>query len=296
MLNPPFSVAEEYSFFKEIDHLLTLLDVPHSKDPQSIINATQQWRRKPDQERWEMKAIQTSPITKEKAMENLRHIGLVDEIKPEGKSYNYVLLLGATAPTMQRRLDQVISLWESGIRFENLVFLVSQRPLIDDVDQVESLIKRTVTTGPLPKTRPNTETEAAKMIWQNSDIPAAMRHCNTVFIDTPRRLLNNNEWQRANTKDTLNQWLQPSNKVKPGSALVISDQPHANYQFEVVKQVIPEHFTLSLSAKQAASNTSLRVYLDALALWMHNLPTEKQQPIPISTIKSSKTIRPPAGH
>ena len=133
------------------------------------------------------------------------------------------------------------------------------------------------------------------MIWSSTLLPKSMSAIDCHFIDSPRKWINQ-QWQRPNTRDTLQQWM----KFKPtaGSVLIISDQPHAAYQQVVVRQELPDSFTTSLAAEAADPDTSLANYLDALALWLHNMPRpqpEKPQSMP-PLQNPSKAHRPPAGH
>ena len=134
MLLVPYSQAEDKALFVELDHLQTLLNVPHKKTAESMIQASQIWRRKPGVERWEMPPINISPDSHDKAMKTLIKMGLVNELKPSQQHFDYILLLGATVPRMQRRLDQVIQLWGQGFRASHIVFLVGERPLTPSID------------------------------------------------------------------------------------------------------------------------------------------------------------------
>ncbi len=56
--------------------------------------------------------------------------------KPFYKMYDKALILGATTSRMQTRLDYLKQLWEDGIRFNELVWLTSDRPLDKRVDDL----------------------------------------------------------------------------------------------------------------------------------------------------------------
>ena len=261
-----------------LSSLLDELDVPHSMDLNSIINASQRWRRKPDQERWEMPDIKLDFQKQQKVMAHLHKIGLVDELKPASQHFEYALLLGATVPRMEIRLNQLVKLWHEGVRFNQIVFLVGQRPLTAGIDQVDSLIDRVIGKNAPEKARknarPQTETEGARLVFTMTRMPDEMRRLPVIYIDTPR-YWQDTYWQRANTRDTLERWLQeykaPNGKPAGGKALVVSDQPHALYQHEVVRQALPETFTTEITGGAAGSETRTVIFLDALALWLHNL-------------------------
>ncbi|WP_419533325.1 hypothetical protein [Endozoicomonas sp.] len=271
-----------------LSELLTELNIPHAPTLDSIINASQVWRRKPGQERWELPTLNISKTQKDRAFELLDQLGLVSPARPPNKQYDYALLLGATAPGMKRRLDYLAYWWNQGIRFKRLIFLVGQRPLNPGIDYLDILTRKPddQNLGQLPFT----ETEAAIMLHQLAPMPEAMRDMPVEFIDTPRNW-RNRLWHRPNTRDTLKQWIKV--EPLPGTALVISDQPHGAYQKEVVRQELPVGFSVDLAAGPADPATTLPIYLDALALWLYNLKPF----IPSTELTTpSKTLTPPGRH
>ena len=257
-----------------LSELLDELNVPHAMNLESIAAATQRWRRQPGQERWEMPDIKLDFQRQERVMAHLEKLGLVKELRPKSREFEYALLLGATAPRMENRLQQLAKLWRDGVRFNEIIFLVGQRPLTPGIDQVETLVARILgreaSTETRKNARPMTETEAAVMVYEVTDLPEAMRKVPVHYVDTPR-FWQENHWQRANTRDTLKKWLERAD-TSPGKTLIISDQPHALYQQEVVRQELPTtSFPTEVTGQQAGVDTRIAVYLDALALWLHNL-------------------------
>ncbi|WP_062267391.1 hypothetical protein [Endozoicomonas arenosclerae] len=259
----------------KLSGLSTLMDevgISHSGSLESLISASQLWRRKPGQERWEMQDLALTDDKHQVVMNSLRELNLVDELLPSSDHFEYTLLLGATVPRMERRLKHLARLWGEGVRFNKIVFLVGQRPLNDGIDKIDTLIASSI--GKQAKgeraeaARPITETEGARQLFEAMDLPEAMKALPIEFIDSPR-VWKNQHWQRANTRDTLIHWMEAT--PKPGRTLVISDQPHAQYQLEVVKQEIPEAFEPEVAAQSADPDTRVILYLDALALWLHNL-------------------------
>ena len=259
----------------KLSGLSTLMDevgVSHSDSLESLISASQQWRRLPGQERWEMQDLPLAPDKHEAVMDHLKALNLVDELLPSSEHYEYTLLLGATVPRMERRLNHLAKLWQNGVRFNQIVFLVGQRPLNDGIDKVDNLVASSMGKQAQGKSaeaaRPITETEGAIQLFDAMNLPKAMKQRPVEFIDSPR-IWKQNHWQRANTRDTLIRWMK--NSPAPGKTLVISDQPHAHYQLEVVKQELPEAFKPEVAAQSADEDTRIILYLDALALWLHNL-------------------------
>ncbi len=270
-----------------LDELLTELRISHAPTLASMIDTTQVWRRKPGQERWELPGLDISTDKRYRVLDLLEKLGLISPIGPLTRQYDYALLLGATAPGMKRRLDLLTDWWRQGVRFKRLIFLVGQRPLTPGADYLDILTKKPGKKTPDP--RPFTETEAAIMLHQLVPMPEAMRALPVEFIDTPRNW-RNGFWHRPNTRETLKHWVKSG--PLPGTALVISEQPHGIYQKEVVRQELPG-FDIDLAAGPADPATNLPIYLDALALWLYNLKPfipGAEQPAP------SKTMIPPGRH
>ena len=273
MLVSLMTQADEKAFFEDLNQLQTLLDVPHDNTKASMIKAAQKWRRKPGVERWEFPEVDVLPDIQKKAMGLLTKMGFTHEIKPEQHHFDYVLLLGATIPRMQRRLNQLIKLWNQGYTANQIISLTGQRPLTPGVDNPDNIVEQLFGRQASQLSQPIHETEGAVMIWATTAMPEAMQAIGCQFVSSPRRL-GKTEWQRPSTRDTIKEWLKT--KPAPGSVLVISDNPHALYQKNVVKDQLPEGFKVSVAAEAADLNTSFANYLDALALALHNRPKPKK--------------------
>lgn len=254
------------ALLSSLDMLLTELSIPHDSTLESIISTSQIWRRTPGQERWELPELNISKDQKDRAFELLEKLGLITSAEPSNKQYDYALLLGATVPRMKRRLYYLAYWWDQGVRFRCLIFLVGQRPLYPGFDDLDILASKAANKSLDPY--PFTETEAAIMLHQLAPMPEAMRAVPVEFVDTPRNW-RDGFWHRANTRDTIKYWVKA--EPLPGTALIISDQPHGAYQKEVARQELPTGFSVDLAAGPADPETTLPVYLDALALWLHNL-------------------------
>ncbi|MDP0562440.1 MAG: hypothetical protein QS721_09000 [Candidatus Endonucleobacter sp. (ex Gigantidas childressi)] len=282
MLITSLSQAKDHDSFSKINQIQTLLNIPHKNTPESMIQASSAWRRKPGVERWEMPEIKVSEETKVQVLQILTSLDIVNELKPNKQHYDYVLLLGATIPRMQKRLNQVSRLWTEGVTSKQILFLTGERPLIQNIDHIDELVKKTTGGNLSESARPLTETEGAKMIWISSPLPKSMKNTDCRFITYPR-IWTDNQWQRPNTRNTLQQWVKSNPPA--GSVLIISDQPHAAYQQVVVQSELPDSFSTNLAAEAADPHTSLAIYLDALALWLHNMTSKKElTPTPSITL------------
>ena len=285
-------LADQQELAKQLDSLLTTLRIPHKPDFSSMVETSQRWRRAPDQERWQLPDIKIDRATEAKAISLLREIGLIDGLTPSQKEFDYILLLGATVPRMQQRLEHLARLWQSGVRYKQLVFLTGQRPLTPEIDKVDELIANTSGHLATKDSRPATESEAAVMLFQSTPLMPDMRAVPVVFVDSPRQW-NQTYWQRPNTRDTLKTWMRRNPRA--GSVLVMSEQPSAHYQQEVVRQELPETFSVDIAARAAASGTRLAILLDALALWLHNSKNAMTSPPPVLQSPSAEAV-PPTRH
>ena len=285
-------LADRQELVKQLDSLLTTLRIPHESDFSSMIDASQKWRRTPGQERWQLPDIDIDKQSEAKAINLIRGIGLIDELTPSHKEFDYALLLGATVPRMQQRLEHLARLWQSGVRYKQLVFLTGQRPLTPEIDKVDQLIANASGHLATKDSRPATESEAAIMLFQSTPLMPDMRAAPVVFVDSPRQW-NQTYWQRPNTRDTLKTWLHRN--PESGSVLVMSEQPSAHYQQEVVRQELPETFSVDVAASTATKETRLAILLDALALWLHNIQNSMIRLQPIMQNPSAEVI-PPTRH
>ena len=253
-----------------VKDLLHILGVRHENNPESIVQAANKsWGRKPGMERWELPEPNVKDNERKQILNNLKQLGIQDEISPPLKHYRYLLILGATVPRMKKRLSHLVRLWMQGLRTDEIVFLTGQRPLIPKIDKVEELTTTWLNKIPAETNDqdilPRNETEAAKLLFHLTDLPDEMSSVRVSYVDTPR-FLKNGCWVRPYTALTAHQWL----KTKPehGSVLAFSDQPHARYQYEALKEYIPAEYKLDITAPTAREDTPLAESLDALALWL----------------------------
>lgn len=251
--------------------LLNTFNIAHDGDLKSIVDATQKnWLRAAGKERWEVDEIEVGH--KDKVLELLKKLECVDEIKPLNKEYDYCLLMGALATSFQRRIAYALKLWNSGIRFKNLIILGGQRPrnLQQEPEEVflNNLcyqVKRDwVFDGKLPET----ETEINKFIYNQMQLPDDFEKLvNVQFIDTPMQMKSDGTLTRPTTGDTMHEWLK--NDPKPGSCLVISNNPYIGYQDSVVRTFIADPFKIETVGDGAKLQEKISIYLDSLARWLY---------------------------
>jgi hypothetical protein len=156
---------------------------------------------------------------------------------------------------MQLRLNYLKQLWEEGLRFQEMVWLVGDRPLDALVDKYTDCCKN--------------EAEAARVLYNDTTLPEEMKSLPVTFVDTPKIKINGKE-NRPHTLTTLEKWF--SMQPESCKALFISCQPFCGYQYEVVKTAAPDSIDFEVvgpgvnarSYRQAAAVT-----LDSLARWLY---------------------------
>lgn len=256
-----------------LKRILEITNVEHTGTLDSVVQATQQaWLRKPGVERWQMdKKFQDLHDQLEPLF---RKLHMLDEVKPTKKTYEDAIILGATVSIMRERLAYALELWQRGIRFNSLIFLVGQRPLDPEKESAEVLYNRGNKFLPIradwqePNVMPTTETEMARMVYDQAVLPAGFKEAVKVhFIDTPMQLAADGGTRRPNTGDTIKLWLKEMPQV--GSVLAVSNQPYVGYQHAVLKTAVPQNLDIETVGPKAANELNVDVLLDNLARWLY---------------------------
>ncbi len=249
--------------------LLSVCGINHDGSAQDIINKTQQaWLRKPGTERWEM---DTLGKVSETYLPYFEKLGMVHEVAPSRGKYDYAFILGATASSVRNRLAYLVSLWEKGIRFTTVVLLGSDRPLNSTVE-TDSVLKNMPQQGlptdkkwQAPATMPKTESSMMRMLYEQVEMPDAMRKCPLIVVSSSQTTAADGTIRRATTADTIIDWLKMN--MQPGTCLFISSQPYVGYQHAVVQTLLPQNFipdTVGPHVKDP-SKLDISIFLDTLA-------------------------------
>lgn len=251
---------------RALSELTSFLDIPQDGD---IIAETQKrWLRKAGQERWEISEL--SPEQRLFVLDWAEKQGIFAPWTPTLKTYDKALILGATTSRMKMRLDYLKELWLQGTRFNEIVWLTGDRPLDARVDTLTD--------------RCSNESEAARILWEEADLPQEMRNLSLVFIAVPMKT-EGTSLKRPNTEDTIIAWLNTA--PQPCSALFVSDQPFCGYQFAIIKTCLPPSFQFDLVGQGADATihpAAAAITLDAIARWLyqenlyHQLSSKKHIP------------------
>jgi hypothetical protein len=235
----------------ELSWLASALDIP--QEASLVVETQKRWLRKPNQERWEIAEL--SPDQRLFVLNWATEQGLFAPWKPLCETYDKALILGATTSRMQMRLDYLKQLWNEGTRFSEIVWLTGDRPLDTRVDGLTD--------------RCCNESEAAHILWEETDLPEEMRSLSVVFIGVPMKI-ECSSLKRPNTEDTIVAWLKVA--PEPCKALFVSDQPFCGYQFAVIKANLPNTFLFDLVGQgvdSASHPAAAAITLDSIARWIY---------------------------
>lgn len=293
---------------KNLLELLSLLGVENDGSLAGIVRATQErfFQRHEDgraKERWELDEIvpdtpvaASREITEERAqtlrercMDILNELRLLDKVPPCWKSYDYALLLGGLVTRVRGRLVHLAKLWSNGcpemriayIRPEAMVFLGGERPLLPDKESMEVLLDSNNGVLPFRKgwtfsgDEPRTELEMMQLVWDQADIPNEMRELPVTWVNAQMKTdpddPTGKRTTRPNTGDTIATWLADYDP-SPGHCLAISNQPHVAYQDAVLRTCLPTlRFTIETIGTAASLDHQLAFYLRELAGWLRQV-------------------------
>lgn len=263
--------AQEIVIPKPLQDILKQVGLkPKDGQIESLIASVQKtWLRKPSQERWQLPfmTIENGPAL----TENFRKLGMIDEIRPTKKIYDYALVLGCAVPRLKRRLSHLISLWNEGIRFKQIVFLTADRPLDSSYESRESLLCNTPENLPLAplsdgEELPKTEAEAMAFYYRMGLLPPELKALPLQIVVAKTCEITSSAKMRPNRGDTVLSWFKY--KPRPGSVLAISNQPHVGYEFSILRHVLPPSFSLDVVGERTIIEDNPAIFLDTIARWM----------------------------
>ncbi len=261
--------VNNYQSDSPVGTILTLFNITHNGSLQEIVEQTQKKFLRPSgKERWELEDTTFDNI--EQIATALKNVGLIDVVVPSCKNYTYVIVLGGIVKTVRKRLMDLIHLWKLGIRWDNIIFLGSERPLDPTIESIDKLInpegyftfkKEWVA----PAVMPTTESEMMQFVYDQTDLPKDVASIPMILVDTPMNIAADGTKKRPTTIDTIRRWLSLS--PEPGMCLFISSQPHVGYQDAVIRSVMPAHMVDTVGT--AMKEIKISECLDALARWLY---------------------------
>ena len=252
-----------------LSELLRITNIECDGTIDGVVVATQEkWLRK--RELWNIDP-EWLESEREKILPLIYDLGCVDEIRPLANHYDRVILFGATAPCVRLRLNHLSRLWGSGIRFEEIVLLGSERPLDTVVESDDVLIAAEDNrrpgwkfSGELPKN----EYEMMLFLLDQVNLPEGLKKVNLVKICSKMKQNNSGNLVRPITDDTVNDWLAMN--TEPGSCLSISNQPYVGRQHSAICRLLPDSFEVETVGVAASERTTIGAYLDTIARWLYS--------------------------
>lgn len=213
------------------------------------INDFSSFKRTPKTERWNL--VDDSNWNRPQLMKDFEKLQLVNAIVPKKSHYHSAVLLGSTGPSMQRRINYLVDLWNNGTRFDRIVFLTGDRTLNSEVDLL------------FPKSVSN-ETKLFQHLWKSTDKAEALAQLPELWIDTPATFDADGILRRPTTVTTIVQWRETEN-LRNEDLLAISSQPTVQYQQCALENFIPKGAQIETVGPAANPDTLISVYLDVIA-------------------------------
>lgn len=183
----------------------------------------------------------------EELLQGLENLGIFDERRASQTYYDYAIVPGSLYDSIKTRIEFLVEEWNRGVRFETVVFLTGKRKVHPEKESAEVL-----------GCSLETETDVMRLVWKQTKMPDELRNLPLMIIDAepfPFR-------ERPNTLATILAFL--AENPKPGSCLVVSNQPYIAYQHEVFVALMPKVFTIESVGAAGGRNTPLSVLMDTV--------------------------------
>ncbi len=235
------------------------MKISHDGTLSSMVDATHAagWQRPLQVERWQVPDLSTEQ--RGIVLSYASKLGLLEARYPKNTHYNYAVVMGGATFRMEKRLNFLKELWNRGHRFDHIVVLSGERPLDPKVEKIPEGCK--------------SECEATHAIWKTMDFPPEIRNLPITFVDTPMIPIYMGK-RRPGAADTIAKWVKMN--PKPGTCLIISNQPYINYQEATVRLLLPKGFALEAVGPGAVpAELNANDILDSVARWLYQ---EQQLP------------------
>lgn len=188
---------------------------------------------------YESKKEQFFPIFKE--------MGLIDQILPKNKNYDYIIVHGGSIRTIRERLGFLLKILDLGITTKQIIIFSGER-FLDPENESKEIICKTEDENNFFKTRigwkcpeklPFTEKEGTEMVIDqlisDEDLKAKIN-----IINTSSNISQNGKVYRSPTRTTIDEWFI-NYKPQKGNILAISNNPYIPYQDIVMRQILSKY-------------------------------------------------------
>jgi hypothetical protein len=245
--------------------ILQLLGMPLSANTLNPINDWAQKNLLRQRERWD-KQTDLFESLKSQLLPLLDECNFLRSAHPHLKKYRGAIVHGALLPKVRSRLGFLVEQWKEGVRFSELYFVSSDRPLDAEHETTKALLQSDSEIGNNPSlVLPKTECEMMGWVWERSDLPSEMReHVRVHFINAPmKKDPATQTLLRPSTNDATRCWLALF--PPKGNYLVVSNAPYTNRQDLVMRTIAPKEYGFDTIGPAADGNEKMAILLDELA-------------------------------
>lgn len=224
-------------------------------------------------ERWQEQTTKFEAF-KQKAKPILTDLNFVDGVSAHFTVYEGAMVYGALFTRVRHRLYYLAEQWKQGVRFTDLYFLGSERPLEAQYENKDAFTQDGASLLKIrkdwiaPAEFPKTECEMMRLVWEQAEIPEDMRkEVHVHFINAPMKKdpkdSEGKKLIRPTTDDTVEEWL----KLNPphGRYLAVSNAPYINRQDLVLRTICPPEYGFDTIGPQASDQEKMAIFLDELA-------------------------------
>jgi len=191
-------------------------------------------------ERWQLPPVDVGGCSLEDFQRHLATIEYWNATKPTMQRYIYGAVPGAAAVRVVGRMDDLITAWDQGVRWEETLLFGGERPLDEKIDGLVKFQEAFAVFGgfdPADFSRlgdefPKTEWGMMRLCWdvlhRMGRVPRDLFEIRTVFVNAPMKPGKTPDapLQRPQTEDPLIEWLA-NDDPEPGSMLVSCGTPYA---------------------------------------------------------------------
>ena len=221
----------------------------------NVVDYTQrEWLRAKGQERWHMQEKYADH--RDEIVHCVDELGCAQEVQAQRNEYDIVVILGATYFRMQDRINYLIREYNRGVRFKEIVFVSSHRPLDPEVER--DALALTYDGKFL-----TTEADAMHYIVEHTNFPFTFSEVKKTYIDVPMITDGSGNVRRPATEDNMSALsLQFPTTT---SCLLVSNQPYRMHQDAVARMYLPSSWYIETVGSQASPTTTNAAYLDNIA-------------------------------
>lgn len=180
--------------------------------------------------------------------------------KPLLKKYDRAIIFGSNTTEMASRVEYLAQLWDEGVRFNEVYWITTQRPLDPLIDTYLEEAKH--------------ESQAAALIYRDAKLPKEMRALPVTFLSSPVAKAESGLMKKPGTREVVQLLIEQMNKHStskaPGCSLFVSSHPFCGYQFAITSALMPDHFDFDfVSGESSLGKTYSNAVLEKVARWLY---------------------------